>query len=188
MGKPVAGVSPEQAEASAKERAKKLIGRVLSDRYRIDELAAVGGMAAIYKGEHVHTRKEIAIKVLHPETEGFPELVARFEREAIACSRINHPNVVSVIDFGRFGKGSFFLVLEYLVGQTLRNIMRDGPVEAMRAAHIARQLAAGLGAAHQKGIIHRDVKPRNIMILPTAPPGEGAPPSDQSGRAAARDF
>jgi serine/threonine-protein kinase len=179
--KPIAGISAEKAAASAQARAGDLIGRTLADRYRIDGLAAVGGMAAIYKGEHVHTRKEIAVKVLHPETEGFPELVARFEREAIACSRINHPNVVSVIDFGRFDKGSFFLVLEYLVGQTLRDLMRDGPVDPVRAAHVARQLAAGLGAAHQRGIIHRDVKPRNVMVLPAPPVGEGPPSSAKGG-------
>src|SRR5262249_18785171 len=125
MSKPIAGISMDQASASAQAQAAELVGRVLVDRYRIDSLLAFGGMAVIYRGEHVHTRKDVAIKVLHPETEGFPELVARFEREAIACSRINHPNVVSVIDFGRFDEGSFFLVLEYLAGETLRDLMHQ---------------------------------------------------------------
>ncbi len=124
----------------------------------------MGAMGAVYKGEHLLMRKQVAIKVLHPEIEDFPELVARFEREAIAGAHINHPNVASASDFGKFDGDSYFLILEYIEGTTLSDIIKQGPLEPLRAARIAKQLAAALGAAHQRGIVHRDVKPRNIMI------------------------
>ena len=125
----------------------------------------MGGMGAIYKGEHLLMRKQVAIKVLHPDIEDFPELVARFEREAIAGAHVNHPNVAAASDFGKFDGESYFLVLEYIEGVTLSDIMEaEGPLEALRAVKLVRQLAAALGAAHQRGIVHRDVKPRNIMI------------------------
>jgi serine/threonine protein kinase len=163
VAKPLAGVDPSQS-AAAKGRAADLVGRTISDRYRIVELLAMGGMGAIYRAEHLLMRKAIAIKVLHPETENFPELVARFEREAIAGAHIVHPNVASASDFGKFDGGSYFLVLEYIEGETLSDIIKRGPVEPRRAAKLARQLAAALGAAHQKEIVHRDVKPKNVMI------------------------
>lgn len=124
----------------------------------------MGAMGAVYKGEHLLMRKQVAIKVLHPEIEDFPELVARFEREAIAGAHVNHPNVASASDFGKFDGDSYFLVLEYIEGTTLSDLIKTGPLEPLRAVKIAKQLAAALGAAHLRGIVHRDVKPRNIMI------------------------
>lgn len=147
-----------------------LIGRTLSDRYRIVSLVATGGMGAIYRAEHLLMRKHVAVKVLHPEVEGFPELVARFEREAVAGAHVQHPNVATASDFGKFDGGSAFLVLEYIEGITLRELIDRGPVPPVRAASITRQIAAGLSAVHQKGIVHRDIKPKNVMI---AEPGSG---------------
>ncbi len=163
VAKPLAGVDPNQSD-SARQRAAGLVGRTISDRYRIVELLAMGGMGAIYRAEHLLMRKAVAIKVLHPETENFPELVARFEREAIAGAHIVHPNVAAASDFGKFDGGSYFLVLEYIEGETLSDLIRRGPVEPRRVAKLARQLAAALGAAHQKEIVHRDVKPKNVMV------------------------
>jgi eukaryotic-like serine/threonine-protein kinase len=151
--------------ASAMDRSRALVGRVISDRYRIVELVAMGAMGSVYRGEHLLMHKEMAIKVLHPETEGFPELVTRFEREAVAGAHIKHPNVAAASDFGKFDGESRFLVLEFIRGETLNDRIARGPVPAVQAAKIARQLAAALGATHQKGIVHRDVKPRNVMIL-----------------------
>ncbi len=169
---------PTEKPDAASARAQALIGRTLSDRYRIVALVAMGGMGAVYKAEHLLMHKHVAVKVLHPDVEGFPELVARFEREAVAGAHVQHPNVAIASDFGKFDGGSAFLVLEYIEGITLRDLMDLGPIPPRRAASIVRQVAAALSAVHQKGIVHRDVKPRNIMIgrrggsTPTLPPVE----------------
>ncbi|XXT19122.1 protein kinase [Sorangium sp. So ce429] len=156
---------PLTADEAAKQRAASYLGRVISRRYRIDEVIAMGGMGAVYRGEHVHMHKRVAIKILHPDTERLPELVQRFEREAIAGAHIQHRNVATATDFGEAEDGSFFLVLEYVRGTTLHEIIRRGPMPAARAALIARQLAAALDATHAMNIVHRDLKPRNVMVV-----------------------
>ncbi|NUO50040.1 MAG: serine/threonine protein kinase [Polyangiaceae bacterium] len=157
--------SPSPAE----ERAASMIGRVLSDRYRIDAIVATGSMGAVYRGFHLKTRKAVALKILHPEIEGFPEMVARFEREAVAGAHIEHRNVASASDMGTFDDGSYFLVLELVRGRTLRELIdSEGPLKPLRAIAIAKQIAAGLGAAHARGIIHRDLKPLNVMVTSDA--------------------
>ncbi len=171
VAEPIAGGVAETSQA-AQERAASLTGRTISDRYRILELLAMGGMGAVYRAEHLLMHKEVAIKILHPETENFPELVSRFEREAVAGAHIQHPNVATASDFGKFDEDSRFLVLEYIRGRTLRELIDDGPVKAERAAKIVRQAASALAAVHAMGIIHRDIKPRNIMILPGTRHGE----------------
>jgi eukaryotic-like serine/threonine-protein kinase len=143
----------------------ELIGRVLSDRYRVDALVATGAFGAVYRGVHLHMRKQVAIKVLHPEVENFPELVERFEREAVAGAHISHPNVAVASDLGKFDGESYFLVQEYVPGETLREVIDRGRLPAARAAFIARQIAAALAAAHRHRIVHRDIKPRNIMLV-----------------------
>ena len=124
----------------------------------------MGGIGAIYRAEHLHMHNQVAIKVLHPQAESMPELVARFEREAIAGAHIQHPNVACATDFGKFDGKSRFLVLEYIRGKTLRDVIDGGPVAPARAARIAKGLALALAASHDKGIFHRDVKPRNVML------------------------
>jgi serine/threonine protein kinase len=142
-----------------------IIGRVLSERYRVDAVIASGSFGSVYRGVHLHMHKAVAIKILHPEVENFPELVERFEREAVAGAHITHPNVAVASDLGKFDGDSYFLVQEYVPGQTLREVMTAGAMKADRAAFIARQIAEGLGAAHKHKIIHRDLKPMNIMIV-----------------------
>ncbi|WP_437755383.1 protein kinase domain-containing protein [Sorangium sp. So ce1389] len=156
---------PLTADEAAKQRAASYLGRVISKRYRIDEVIAMGGMGAVYRGEHVHMHKRVAIKILHPDTERLPELVQRFEREAIAGAHIQHRNVATATDFGEAEDGSFFLVLEYVRGTTLHEIIRRGAMPVARAALIARQLAAALDATHAMNIVHRDLKPRNVMVV-----------------------
>jgi serine/threonine-protein kinase len=145
-----------------------MIGRVLSDRYRIDSVIASGAFGSVYLGAHLHMHKKVAIKILHPEVENFPELVERFEREAVAGAHISHPNVAVASDLGKFDGDSYFLVQEYVPGKTLRELMKSGPMPAERAAFIARQIAEGLAAAHRHKIVHRDLKPSNIMIVDDA--------------------
>jgi serine/threonine-protein kinase len=151
------GPSPTSAE--------RLIGQIVSDRYRIVELIATGGMGSVYRGEHVHMLKDVAIKVLSPEAERLPELVERFRREAIAGAHIRHPNIASATDFGQLADGTYFLVLEYVRGTTLDLVIEKGPVSVERAVRIARQVASALAAAHEMGIVHRDLKSRNVMLV-----------------------
>ena len=146
-------------------RLSTLIGRVISDRYRVTELIATGGTAAVYLAQHVHMLKLVALKVLDPRSEQLPELVARFRREAIAGAHVHHPNIAGATDFGQLEDGPYFLVLEYVPGQTLDKIIARGPMPVTRAAKIVRQIASGLQAAHDVGVIHRDVKPSNVMLV-----------------------
>jgi serine/threonine-protein kinase len=143
-----------------------LLGAVLAGRYRIEKLLGSGGMGSVYRAEHVHMRKAVAIKVLHREMTYLPEVVARFEREAVAAARIEHPNVAAATDFGRLDDGAFYLVLEYVEGQSLRALMKEVKrLPSERALHIARQIAEALSAAHSAGIVHRDLKPDNVMLF-----------------------
>ena len=109
--------------------AKVLIGTVLSERYRIEKLLGEGGMGAVYQAEHTLMRKRMAIKVLHPEMTRLPEVVARFEREAMAAAHIDHPHVVTATDFGKLEDGSFFLALEYVEGKSLRDVVAQGRLD-----------------------------------------------------------
>src|SRR5688572_18370241 len=132
------------------------VGTVLADRYRIDALIGEGGMGKVYSAEHVLMRKRLAVKVLHKELTSVPEVVARFEREAMAAANIDHPNVAAATDFGKLPDGAVFLVLEYVQGRSLREEIALGPMAVERALHIARQIASGLRGAHLHGIVHRD--------------------------------
>ncbi len=149
---------------------ESLVGTTLAGRYKIEGLLGEGGMGAVYLAQHVGIRKRVAIKVLHPETSQNPELVARFEREAIAAAHVEHPNITAATDFGRAENGQFFLALEYLEGKRLRDVLGAGPMPALRAIHIIEQVASALERSHQLGVIHRDLKPENIMLV--ARPGD----------------
>lgn len=156
-------------------RSAALVGQTVLGRYTIDELAAAGGLASVFRATRLADAHEVAIKVLHPDAEGLPELVERFQREGIAGKHILHENVVAVHEIAQLEDGSTFLVQEFVRGRTLRSLMKEGPIPAVRAARIARQLACALTAAHDFGIIHRDVKPLNIMVIDRR---EGEPMDD----------
>ena len=142
-----------------------LIGPLLADRYRLSSLLGEGGMGRVYLGEHTLMRKRVAFKVLHKELTQMPEVVARFEREAMAAANIDHPHVAAATDFGKLADGSVFLVLEYVQGKSLRDVINEGPLPVDRAMRIARQMTSALVSAHALGIVHRDLKPENVMLV-----------------------
>src|SRR5262252_3957165 len=154
--------------AMLKSVADPLLGQTLAGKYRIESLIKRGGMGAVYRGKHVLMDKTVAIKVLKPSLAGDDAVVARFSREAKAASRISHPHAVSVTDFGESENGVVFLVMEYLDGQTLKEVIKsDGPMTLARTTEIIRQVAGALDAAHEQGVIHRDLKSDNIMLSKT---------------------
>jgi eukaryotic-like serine/threonine-protein kinase len=145
-----------------------LVGQTLAEKYHVEQLIKRGGMGAVYRGKHVMMDKTVAIKVLRPSLAGDDSVVARFSREAKAASRISHPHAVSVTDFGEAENGVVFLVMEYLDGRTLKDVIRsEGPLPLPRIVEIVRQVSGALDAAHQQGVVHRDLKSDNIMLSQT---------------------
>ena len=145
-----------------------LVGVTLAGKYRIDARLNEGGMGTVYRGTHVLMDKTVAIKVLRPSLAADEKIVARFSREARAASRISHPNALSVTDFGEDESGHVFLVMEYLSGKTLKQVIRDdGPLPLARVVDITRQVGDALNAAHEQGVVHRDLKSDNIMLVDT---------------------
>jgi len=144
---------------------QRLIGQVVADRYRIVELLGEGGMGAVYLAEHLTLHKQVALKVVHAEHAKNPELAARFSREAMATSRIEHPNVISALDFGTLPDGTAYLAVQLVRGPTLTRVLTaEGPMPWARAAAIAAQISDALCAAHGHGIVHRDLKPDNVLL------------------------
>jgi eukaryotic-like serine/threonine-protein kinase len=158
---PADGVALETNEDS-------LIGATLAGKYRIDARLNEGGMGTVYRATHVLMEKTVAIKVLRPSLAADEKIVARFSREARAASRISHPNALSVTDFGEDENGIVFLVMEFLSGRTLKQLIRDeGPLPLTRVVEIVRQVGDALNAAHAQGVVHRDLKSDNIMLVDT---------------------
>lgn len=143
-----------------------LVGQVIADRYHISKKLGEGGMGAVYLAEHVKMGRQSAIKVMGSGMSHDPEAISRFNREAANASRINHPNVCAVYDFGETEDGTIYLAMEFIEGRTLSNLLKEtGPLPLPRAAALLRQCADALQAAHELGIVHRDLKPDNIMIV-----------------------
>jgi serine/threonine-protein kinase len=145
-----------------------LVGATLAGKYRIDARLNEGGMGTVYRGTHMLMDKTVAIKVLRPSLAADEKIVARFSREARAASRISHPNAITVTDFGEDESGHVFLVMEFLSGKTLKQLVRDeGPLPLARVVDITRQVGDALNAAHEQGVVHRDLKSDNIMLVDT---------------------
>lgn len=150
-------------DQQVKEDLAGMVGTVLAGTYRLDALIGEGGMGAVYRGRHVLLRRDVAIKVLHPDFSRDPELVKRFDREAQSAARLNHPNCIQVTEFGSTEEGMKYLVMQLLEGTELQNVL-DGPTPPERAVGLILQVLRGLEHAHGQGVVHRDLKPQNIFV------------------------
>src|SRR6185312_13356828 len=134
------------------------------DRYVLEELIGQGGMGRVYLARDTRLNRRVALKILSPERISNPRAVARFQREARVGAQLQHENLVRVYDFGE-SSGRFFLVMEFIEGKTIGHLLSEqGPMPVATAVRLVRQVALGLGHAHRKGLIHRDVNPYNILV------------------------
>jgi eukaryotic-like serine/threonine-protein kinase len=152
-----------------------MIGELIGGRYEIEELVGTGGMSSVYRARDTVLERRVALKVLHEHFSADPKYVERFRREARAIARLNHPNIVTVIDRGEFGKRQF-IVFEHIPGENVKEVVeREGQLPVAQALALTHQIARGLAFAHQHGVVHRDVKPQNVLL-------------DESGTAKVTDF
>ncbi len=158
----VCGTGLDRQDAASSD---PLIGRTVGGAYVIQELIGVGGMGRVYRGVQTALGRTVAVKVIHPNLLGDEQTVARFYNEARAASRLNHPDSVGVIDFGRSDDGVLYLVMEHLSGKDLATVSaEEGPLPFKRIVKIMRRIASALGEAHALGVVHRDLKPENVII------------------------
>jgi len=144
----------------------ELLGLLIDGRYRLDATLGRGGMGLVYRAAHVGLRRQVAVKILHPSLAASPEVRNRFEREALAVGKIDHPNCVSVYDVGRLPDGALYLAMELLEGRALADVLeQEGQIAPGRALHILAGILRGLAHIHHAKLIHRDIKPENIFLI-----------------------
>jgi serine/threonine protein kinase len=145
---------------------QRLIGRTIAGKFFIEHLLGTGAMGAVFRARQIALDKIVAIKVLHGEHAQDATFAARFQREAKAASRLNHPNSMQVVDFGVEPDGLLYIAMEYVDGRTLHSLLRqEWPLPAQRIADILMQALAAIAVAHDMGVVHRDLKPENVMVL-----------------------
>ncbi|GEM_PF-916285 len=158
--------TPSSDEALASASSSLHMRPLLADRYRLLRPLGAGGMSTVHLAEHVHIGKRVAIKIVADHLLDTPSLIERFMREARATAKVRHPNVIEISDFGETPSGAPFFVMDYLEGENLAQIMfKDGPMPWRRVMGLAQQIAHGIGAAHEQGVVHRDLKPDNCVRL-----------------------
>lgn len=157
-------ISRTQAKKITAEQSR--LGQILSQRYQLLELLGVGGMGAVYKARDCQMDRFVAIKMLLQDIDEDDLMINRFMREAKAFSKINHPNVVQLIDFNTANDGLPYLVMEYVQGISLADLItRKGQIGVINSVDIFTQVCDGLSVAHEQGLVHRDLKPSNIMLI-----------------------
>jgi serine/threonine-protein kinase len=156
----------DDSATQAEGRSRALLGRTIAGKFLIESYLGGGAMGAVYKARQIALDKDVAIKVLHGEHAGDAMFAARFQREAKAASKLDHPNSMRVLDFGQEPDGLLYIAMELLPGRDLFHvILEDWPISTERAADILTQALAALAVAHDMGIVHRDLKPENIMLM-----------------------
>jgi serine/threonine-protein kinase len=141
-----------------------MVGEVLADRYELEELVGTGGMSSVFRAHDRLLDRKVALKILHQQYNDDDDYVERFRREARAVATLSHPNIVTVIDRGDH-EGRQFIVFEYVEGENLKRLIeRRGPAPVSTALELGMQIARGLSFAHQQGLVHRDVKPQNVLL------------------------
>ncbi len=151
------------ALATLHQELQDLVGRTVAERYRVDSLVGVGGMAAVFRAHHLGLGRDVALKVLHPNLSSNTEISGRFDREAKSASRLDHPNCVQVTDYGSTEDGMKFMVMQLLEGRELTHLL-EKRIDSPRAVGLILQILRGLEHAHKQGVVHRDVKPENVFV------------------------
>jgi serine/threonine protein kinase len=142
-----------------------LLGQVLDGRYKIESVLGQGGMGMVFRATQTSVQRPVAVKTLNPALAAAPTFFERFRREAEVASRLRHPNVITIYDFGRAPDNTCYYVMELLEGESLKELVkRDGPMSLRRAVNVLEQAARGLAHAHEQNAVHRDLKPHNIMV------------------------
>ncbi len=161
----MSAATPEPLEPTSASRSGLLQAGslVLQDRFKVLELLGKGGMGEVYLAEQVSLGRKVAVKTLRDDLATQPGMTDRFKREALLLSSVDHPSVVRVIDFGEAG-GTYVLVMEYVEGDNLAGVLREGPLAPARALKVLRDIAEGLAEIHAKGIVHRDLKLENVLL------------------------
>ena len=151
--------------AVSKEEEDPYVGQILLGQFEIEEVIGEGGMGRVYRARQHGFDRPVAIKILHIDLVTNTEMVKRFNREAKIISRLDHPGIIHVYLFGELPDGNLYLAMEFVNGHGLTELIADGPVEVEPAIHITRQILGALTEAHRKGVVHRDLKPDNIMLM-----------------------
>jgi serine/threonine-protein kinase len=183
-------MNAETHQQSPRKHADPLVGRTIAGRYRLDALLGQGGSGKLYRAAQSPFERAVALRVL-PPAQKTPQALERFAREAAVAAKLAHPNSVRLVDFGRLEDGTPFLVMEHLTGTSLADLVRQGPLDQVRALHVAQQICRSLREAHSLNILHRGLRSSSVMLLREHDDADfvkvmdfGLPPADAQGQLA----